>query len=176
MEKYRHTLVKDQFDHESRNDERKSGSSRWLGSARRAQAKGTLACGKWNTLDSQFFRVFVVSGFRDPYRRTRMGYDFKPLSAKIIERAITVHKALGPGFLESTARLFRPGKPTISAELTGIFDRLGTNGRSWQVKMRKLRTSRLLGRIFAASQAILQEIAERLNVRYVVNLIRCPVR
>ena len=30
-----------------------------------------------------------------------MGHDFEPLSARIIEAAIAVHKALGPGFLES---------------------------------------------------------------------------
>jgi hypothetical protein len=75
-----------------------------------------------------------------------------------------------------TARLFRPGKATISAELAGIFDRLGTNARSWQVRMKKLSGSRLLGRFFAASQAKLDEIAERLNVRFVVNLARCSAR
>jgi hypothetical protein len=30
-----------------------------------------------------------------------MGHDFEPLSAKNIEAAIAVHRALGPGFLES---------------------------------------------------------------------------
>ena len=30
-----------------------------------------------------------------------MGDEFEPLSARIIEAAIAVHKALGPGFLES---------------------------------------------------------------------------
>jgi GxxExxY protein len=30
-----------------------------------------------------------------------MSHEFEPLSAKIIQAAITVHKALGPGFLES---------------------------------------------------------------------------
>ena len=30
-----------------------------------------------------------------------MGHEFEPLSARIIEAAIAVHKALGPGFLES---------------------------------------------------------------------------
>jgi hypothetical protein len=78
--------------------------------------------------------------------------------------------------VDYTARLFRAGKAAMSAELAGIFDRLGTNARSWQVKMKKLRASRLLGRFFAASQTKLQEIAERLDVGYVVNLARCPAR
>jgi hypothetical protein len=30
-----------------------------------------------------------------------MSHDFEPLSGKIIEAAVAVHKALGPGFLES---------------------------------------------------------------------------
>ena len=30
-----------------------------------------------------------------------MGHDFEPLSGRIIEAAIAVHKELGPGFLES---------------------------------------------------------------------------
>jgi hypothetical protein len=79
-------------------------------------------------------------------------------------------------FPDYTARLFRPGKGTLSAKLAGIFDRLGTNARSWQVKMKKFRASRLLGRFFAASQTKLQEIAGRLDVGYVVNLARCPAR
>ncbi len=29
-----------------------------------------------------------------------MGHDFEPLSARIIEAALAVHKALGPGFLD----------------------------------------------------------------------------
>jgi hypothetical protein len=33
-----------------------------------------------------------------------------------------------------------------------------------------------VGRFFAASQAKLQQIAEHFNLRYVVNLARCPAR
>ena len=100
----------------------------------------------------------------------RSGNTLSPGSGKV--RRISRLRNL----VDYTARLFRPGMATISAELTGIFDRLGTNARSWQFKMKKLRASRLLGRDFAASQAKLQEIADRLDVRYVVNLARCPAR
>ncbi len=30
-----------------------------------------------------------------------MGHEFEPLSGKILEAAVAVHRALGPGFLES---------------------------------------------------------------------------
>ena len=78
--------------------------------------------------------------------------------------------------VDYTGRLFRAGKATISAELAGIFDRLGSNARIWEVRMKKLREGRLLGRFFAASHAKLQEIAELLNLRQVINLARCPAR
>ena len=78
--------------------------------------------------------------------------------------------------IDFTGRLFHPGKASISAELAGIFERLGSSAQSWRVRMKKLHENRLLGRFFAASQAKLQEIAEHFNLRYVVNLARCPAR
>lgn len=78
--------------------------------------------------------------------------------------------------VDYTGRLFRVGKARISADLAEIFDRLGSDARSWRVRMEKLRKGRLLGRFFATSQAKLQEIAGHFNVRYVVNLARCPGR
>jgi GxxExxY protein len=48
------------------------------------------------------FRAFVLSTFRDKKgAESPMGHDFEELSSRIIEAAISVHKALGPGFLES---------------------------------------------------------------------------
>jgi hypothetical protein len=72
--------------------------------------------------------------------------------------------------VDYTGRLFRQGKATISAELAGIFERIGSDARSWRLLMAKLRKGPLLDRFFAASQAKLVEVAERLNLRYVVNL------
>ena len=73
-------------------------------------------------------------------------------------------------------RLFRHGKASISAELAGIFERLGCSAQNWQNRIEKLRDGRLLGRFFATTRAKLREIAERLGVQRVVNLAGCPVQ
>ena len=78
--------------------------------------------------------------------------------------------------VEYTGRLFRQGKASISAELAGIFERLGFTAESWRDAMDKLRGERLLGRIFAASRIKLREIAQHLGVRHLVNLRGCPLR
>ena len=44
-------------------------------------------------------------------------------------------------------------KASISADLAGIFERLGCSARSWQIQIEKLRGDRLLGRFFAVSRA-----------------------
>ena len=76
--------------------------------------------------------------------------------------------------VDYTGRLFRTGKATISAELAGIFDRLGSSAESWRACLEKLRTRRLFGRFFAASREKLREAAARLNARRVGNLAGCP--
>jgi hypothetical protein len=78
--------------------------------------------------------------------------------------------------VEYTGRLFRQGKASISAELAGIFERLGFSAQSWQSGMDKLRGDRLLGRFIAASRVKLREIAKHLGVRHLVNLRGCPLR
>ena len=63
--------------------------------------------------------------------------------------------ALGSYLLlvDFTGRLFREGKAVISAELTGIFDRLGTSAETWQARLEEdSKSGRLLGRFFAASR------------------------
>ncbi|MFI5461083.1 MAG: hypothetical protein ACHRXM_37220 [Isosphaerales bacterium] len=66
------------------------------------------------------------------------------------------------------------GKAAISAELSGIFDRLGTRAESWRVRLEKLRTGRLFGRFIAASRERLREVAGRLDVRRVAKLAGFP--
>ena len=78
--------------------------------------------------------------------------------------------------VDYTGRLFRQGKASISAELAGIFDRLGCSAQSWQIQFEKLRGARLLGRFFATNRAKLRQIAEHLGVSRLVNLRGCPIR
>jgi hypothetical protein len=77
--------------------------------------------------------------------------------------------------VDYTGRLYRKEKAAISAELAGVFDRLGCTGERWSARMEKLGQGRLLGRFFAGSKAKLQEIAERLGLRRLVNFGGCPV-
>ena len=75
--------------------------------------------------------------------------------------------------VDYTGRLFREGKARISAELAGILDRIGSSAESWQVRMEKLKNGRSFGRFFAASREKLRELARRLKVRHLVNLVGC---
>ena len=63
-----------------------------------------------------------------------------------------------------TGRLIRQGNASISAELAGIFERLGCSGRTWKSRIERLGGDRLLGRFFASTRANLREIGERLRV------------
>ncbi len=78
--------------------------------------------------------------------------------------------------VDYTGRLFREGKASISAELAGIFERLGCSAQSWQIQVKKLCGDRLMGRFFAASRTKLREIGQRLGVHHLVNLRGCPIR
>jgi hypothetical protein len=72
--------------------------------------------------------------------------------------------------VDYTGRIFRDGKARISAELAGIFDRLGCPADRWTARLKRLQSGRLFGRIFASSKARLQEIAAKLKVRHLINL------
>ena len=78
--------------------------------------------------------------------------------------------------VDYTGRLFREGKAAISAELSGILDRLGSSAESWWSRLEKLSKGRLLGRFFAASRERLREVARGLGVRHLANLGGCPAR
>ena len=76
--------------------------------------------------------------------------------------------------VDYTGRIFRDGKARISAEVAGIFDRLGCPADRWTARLKRLRHGRLVGRIFASTKEKLQEIAAKLQVRHLVNLGGCP--
>ena len=76
--------------------------------------------------------------------------------------------------VDFTGRLFRDGKAVISAEITGILERLGSNADRWQSRLEKLKGGRLLGRFFAASRERLREVAAQLKVHHLANLGGCP--
>jgi hypothetical protein len=75
--------------------------------------------------------------------------------------------------VDRPGRLFCGGKSVISAELSGIFDRLGSSAESWQSRLEKLRGGRLLGRFLAASRERLRESAKYLGVHHLANLGGC---
>ena len=68
--------------------------------------------------------------------------------------------------VDFTARLFREGKAVVSAEVTGILDRLGSSAHRWQARLENLKGGRLLGRFFAASRDRLREVAAQLKVHH----------
>ena len=78
--------------------------------------------------------------------------------------------------VEYIEHLRRDGKAVISAEVAGIFQRLGSSADRWQARLEKLKTGRLLGRFFAATRARLREVATALGVHHVANLDGCPAR
>ena len=62
--------------------------------------------------------------------------------------------------VEYAGRLLREGKATISAELTDIFERLGSSAVLWQARLQKLRGGRSLGRFLSISRERLREGAQ----------------
>jgi REP element-mobilizing transposase RayT len=78
--------------------------------------------------------------------------------------------------VDYTGRLFRAGKATISRELSGILERIGSSAQSWWARLEKLSRSRLLGRFFAATRERLGEVARGLGVHHLANLGGCPAR
>jgi hypothetical protein len=78
--------------------------------------------------------------------------------------------------VDYTGQLFREGKAATSRELAAIFDRLGTTAESWWVRLATLGQARFFGRVFAATRDRLLEVANRLGLRRLASLGRCPAR
>jgi hypothetical protein len=78
--------------------------------------------------------------------------------------------------VDYTGRLFREGEAVISAELSGIFERIGSSADRWWSRIEKLSKGRLLGRFFAASRERLREVARGLGVHHLANLGGCLAR
>jgi len=78
--------------------------------------------------------------------------------------------------VDYSGRLFRNGKAVISAELSMIFNPLGTTAETWWSRLEKLSQGRLLGRYFAAKRERLREVARDLGVHHLANLGGCPAR
>jgi uncharacterized membrane protein len=72
--------------------------------------------------------------------------------------------------------MFREGQAAISAELTGILERLGSNAERWWSRIEKLSKGRLLTRFFAASRNRLRQAANALGVHHLANLVGCAAR
>ena len=75
--------------------------------------------------------------------------------------------------VEHTGRLLREGKASISPELAGIFERLGSTAEAWQARMQRLGGGRLLGRFLASSRSALRSAASKLGVHHLANLCGC---
>jgi hypothetical protein len=78
--------------------------------------------------------------------------------------------------VDFTGRLFRHGKAAISAEVSGILERLGSSADHWWARLQKLSKGRLLGRYFAATRERLREVARGLGAHHLANLSACPAR
>jgi len=78
--------------------------------------------------------------------------------------------------VEYSGRIVRNGKASISDELAGIFERLGTSAELWQERLRSLTTNRLLGRFFASTQERLDQLAAKVGQSRVMNLAGAPVK
>jgi hypothetical protein len=76
--------------------------------------------------------------------------------------------------VDDTGRLFREGMASLSPEVAGILEPIGTTAEAWHVRLQKLSKGRLLGRCFAASRQRLREVAESLGLLRAANLGACP--
>ena len=74
--------------------------------------------------------------------------------------------------VDYTSRLCRNGKARVSAEVAGIFERLGTSAEFWEQRLKKLfARPRLLGSYFATDRERLRQLAAQRGVHHLDNLV-----
>ena len=77
--------------------------------------------------------------------------------------------------LDWSARLFRPGKCVMPAEVAGLLERLGSSGDVWRDRLEKLRgRDRVYGVVFATSRSAINQCAAARGVKKLSNLNGCP--
>jgi len=77
--------------------------------------------------------------------------------------------------VEYTGRLIRHGKASISSELEGILERLGSSADLWSARVQAMHKRTIVGRFLAASRERLSKAAAALGFRHVWNMGGCPV-
>jgi hypothetical protein len=66
------------------------------------------------------------------------------------------------------------GEATLSRVAAEILERIGSSVDQWRGRLEKLSQGGLLGRFFATNRERLRAVAQRLGLKRVPNLGRCP--
>ena len=72
--------------------------------------------------------------------------------------------------VDYTSRTIRKGKASVSKELEGIFERLGSSAEIWSSRVKKLQAKPWMGRFLSASRDRLRALASKLGVRHLANI------
>jgi hypothetical protein len=146
----KHTSVRQRVVHA-----RESGKLDSLKAAARGSIAGSRAVGK---LEESHWLCPLEDRRRKDSRREGMIENFSLGSYLLL--------------VDYTSRLCRAGKARVSAEVAGIFERLGTSAEYWDARLKQLfGKARLLGSHFAASRDRLRELARTKGVHHLDNLV-----
>ena len=72
--------------------------------------------------------------------------------------------------VDYTSRTIRKGKASVSTELEGIFERLGSSAEIWSSRVKRLQAKPWIGRFLSASRDRLRALASKLGVRHLANI------
>lgn len=146
----RHTSVRQRVQHA-----RESGKLDSLKAAARSSIAGSRAAGK---LEESHWLCPLEDRRRKDARREGMLENFSLGSYLLL--------------VDYTSRLCRAGKARVSADVAGIFERLGTSADYWDQRLKQLfGKARLLGNHFAGSRERLQDLARCKGVHHLDNLV-----